>query len=421
MMHRILPIFLIAAMLASPLAAQLALPQVQLPDPGGVVGDVTDKVGNTLEGVDATVPREAARLLELRQRTIRKLLRQNRDFIEADARGDLARRGELLVDGATAAQTATLEEAGFNVLSSEEIEGLDFIVTRLAVPDRLPLAKAERLARELAPEAEISADNLHYQSGAVAGTVVAPMALQSASIGTEVGVIDSAPGASISTIATKGFAKGAPKAANHGSAVASLLKSAGVARMRVADVYGSDAAGGNALAIAKALGWLVSSGSKVITISLVGPKNRVVQKAVAAAQKKGVVIVAAVGNDGPAAPPAYPASYNGVIAITGVDRRNRALIEAGRALNLDYAAPGADVYALDARGKRVKWRGTSFAAPLAAARLAAALSRGSSWRTTLDAEARDLGKKGPDITYGRGLLCGSCARKNELTREKNPQ
>ncbi len=43
------------------------------------------------------------------------------------------------------------------------------------------------------------------------------------------------------------------------------------------------------------------------------------------------MIVAAVGNDGPSARPAYPASYPGVLAVTGVDGRNRALIEAGRA------------------------------------------------------------------------------------------
>lgn len=409
-MRRILPTFLAAALLASPLGAQLALPApVQVPDAGRVVGTL----GQTLDGLDAAVEERALDLLRLRERAFDRLLRQNRDLIERDAEGNLARKGELLLDGAAPDELGALSAAGFRVLSTEAIEGLNLTVTRIAVPERLTLAKAEVLARELAPGAEISADTLHYQSGAIVpvGAALAPVAMQARPIATEVGVIDGGAGPGVKVVASKGFASGAPAASNHASAVASLLAGAGVTRVRIADVYGTDRAGGNALAIARALGWLVASGSKVVTVSLVGPKNAVVERAVRAAQGKGVVVVAAVGNDGPAAPPAYPASYPGVVAITGVDGRNRALIEAGRALNLDYAAPGAEVYALDARGKRVKWRGTSFAAPLAAARLAAALERGGSWRTRLDAEARDLGRKGPDTIYGRGLLCGTCARK----------
>ena len=86
-----------------------------------------------------------------------------------------------------------------------------------------------------------------------------------------------------------------------------------------------------------------------MTISLVGPRNPVLERGIAAAQGKGVVVVAAVGNDGPAAPPAYPASYKGVVAVTAVDKRDRALIEAGRALHLEYAAPGADFRASNAQ------------------------------------------------------------------------
>ena len=118
--------------------------------------------------------------------------------------------------------------------------------------------------------------------------------------------------------------------------------------------------------------------------------------------------LAAVGNGGPAAPPAYPASYPGVLAVTGVDGRNRALIEAGRALHLDYAAPGADMTAINAAGKRVKVRGTSYAAPLVAARAAAAMAARADIVRTLDAEARDLGARGPDSSFGRGLVCGAC-------------
>lgn len=174
--------------------------------------------------------------------------------------------------------------------------------------------------------------------------------------------------------------------------------------------YGADPAGGSALALARGLGWLVGQGARVVSISLVGPASPVVARAVAAAQKRGVVIVAAVSNDGPAAPPSFPASYPGVLAVTAVDGRNRALLEAGRALHLDYAAPGAEMLAADARGRRVKVRGTSYAAPLVAARAAAAWGGPGELVTALDREARDLGAPGSDRTFGRGLLCGGCRR-----------
>jgi hypothetical protein len=98
------------------------------------------------------------------------------------------------------------------------------------------------------------------------------------------------------------------------------------------------------------------------------------------------------------------------LAVTGVDVRGRALIEAGRAAHLDYAAPAAGIFARNRTGKWSRVRGTSYAVPLVAARVAAALDRGANWRETLDREAVDLGARGPDVWFGRGLLCRSCAR-----------
>ena len=402
------PTFLISAILsvlAAPLAAQLGLPRASMPDVRGVLEAVTDP----LEDATAETRRTTERLAQQRLRTIDRLVRRNEGVIERDARGEPARRGELLVTGADAAALRILAENGFTVLSREEIEGLGFTVLRVGVPADSDLAEAEMLLTTLLPDAETSADNLHFQSGA-STKVSVPAASSSANLdnAAPVGMIDGAPGAGMKVTSTRGFAKGAPYPSNHGSAVASLLDHAGARDIRVADVYGKDKAGGNALAIAKALGWLTASGSKVVTISLVGPRNPVLERAIVAARRKGVVVVAAVGNDGPAAPPAYPASYDGVIAVTAVDGKRRALIEAGRALHLDYAAPGADIYGRNAKGKRITLRGTSFATPLVAARAAHAIGAGKDWRDALDEEAVDLGRKGPDGTFGRGLVCGSC-------------
>lgn len=415
-MRKLVPAILALMALAYPAAAQLQVPASgpSVPPIGGVLRDVTGQVGGVLSQTETALEREARILLRVRNQTLSNLLRRNRDVIERDAQGELARRGELIAIGLNEPFRFALIEAGFTSIGIEQIEGLGFSVARLRVPEGMALSEAQILAERVAPGNEFSPDNLHFQSGIETdpGVNRAASIQASASIGIEVGVIDGAPGASVRVLGEKGFAEGAPKPSDHGSAVVSLLSGAGVSRIRVADVYGADPAGGNALALARALGWLTASGCKVVSISLVGPRNALVQRAVGAAQARGVVIVAAVGNDGPAAPPAYPASYENVVAVTGVDRNNRALIEAGRALHLDYSAPGDRVYATDIRGRIKRWRGMSFATPLVAARIAAALQRGTNWRARTDAEALDLGARGPDATYGRGLLCGECAKRN---------
>lgn len=410
------PIFAVlalAGLLSSPLSAQLQLPG--LPPVGRVLGDVTETLDTTITSTDRIVAREALRLLKVREQAFDALLRRHGDVIERDAAGDLARRGELLAIEPTAAQVSALEQVGFKVLAHEDIAELQLPVVRFAVPQGQTLAQAQQRAAVIVPGLELSADHLHFTAGepvAMSPTAIVPLTLAAQTGGgPAVGVIDGAAGSSLAIAATRGFARGAPVPSDHGSAVASLLLTHGVRQVWVADVYGSDPAGGNALAIAKAIGWLTANGCRIVNVSLVGPRNPVMARAIASARKRGVIVLAAVGNDGPAAPPAYPASYAGVLAITGTDRKGRALIEAGRAAHLDYAAPGAEVVASDARGRRKTWRGTSFATPLAAARLAAALGRSPDWRASLDREARDLGKKGPDDTYGRGLLCERCARK----------
>jgi hypothetical protein len=332
--------------------------------------------------------------------------------VEPDANGDPAVRGELLLVDPDSALLAAAHTAGFAEAGRDTLGSLGMSVVRLALPRGMTVADAQRQLLQVAPNAELAADNLHFQSGGAALLATAASAAAvTPAIATPVGVIDGAPGKGQSVGALRGFARGAPAASNHGSAVVSLLQSAGVRHVLVADVYGTDPAGGSALAIVRGLDWLVGAGAKVVSISLVGPRNAVLEKAIAAVRRKGVVIAAAVGNDGPAAPSAYPASYPGVIAVTGVDGRQRPLIEAGRALHLDYAAPAADIRGRNKAGQWTGLRGTSYAVPLVVARAAAALDRSASWRAALDREALDLGPKGFDERFGRGVLCRGCGRR----------
>lgn len=384
---------------ASPAAAQLGLPGVGLPS-----APVGQAVGTVTRAVEPVIADAARTLAAVRETRLDRLVRANPKLLELTRDGYPARRGEVLLFAPNSIALHGLRSRGFRMLGKEAIEGLDVAVIRMELPPGVRMRDAATVIERVAPGLEWTPDHVYEQAGRAGSG--RPTVTSTPPIATRVGVIDGAPGNGTAVAATKGFAAGAPVASNHGSAIVALLKRAGVRTIAVADVYGTDPAGGNALAIARGLGWLVAGGAKVVTISLVGPDNALLARAITAARAKGVVVVAAVGNDGPAAPPAYPASYPGVVAVTAVDGRNRALIEAGRALHLDYAAPGADLSGPDARGRTVKLRGTSFAAPLAAARIAAA--DGVNWQTEIDKEARDLGKKGPDNVYGRGLLCEKC-------------
>lgn len=404
--HLVVLLLLIGSAGAAPAAAQLGLPPL-----GGAAGDVLGRVNRSLEPLTETVDGITAstrQLADARVDRLASLLRRNRDRIEIDARGELARKGELLLLDPSPAQLAVAEGAGFTLIERANFEELGMTVARLGFPRQMSLARAEKELARLLPDAEIGADNLHLPAGPAGVAAGAAASGAPATVATKIGLVDGAPGSAVPVENLRGFAKGAPRPSNHGSAIASLLRAAGARRILAADVYGADPAGGNALAISRGIDWLIGQNVRIISISLTGPSNPVLARAVAAARARGVYFVAAVGNDGPAAPPAYPASYPGVIAVTAVDGRNRALIEAGRALHLDYAAPGADIFATNAAGKRRRVRGTSFAVPFVAVRAAAALSDTTPLGATLDREAEDLGPKGPDGTYGRGLLCGLC-------------
>nr|MBA4769293.1 S8 family serine peptidase [Sphingobium sp.] len=388
---------------AAPSAAQLGIPNV-----GSVVGQARERVGRLAPIDTVAAPlRSVTDMARDRLSRVQGFLRANRAVAEPDDRGEPARKGVILMLGGDAQAADKLRALGFASRRAETFGNLDLSAVELMVPDGMRLSDALPLLRQQVPDATFTADQLHFPAGNAAKPPPAAQGRGAADIRTAVGVIDGGVGPAVPTKASRGFATGAPTASNHGTAIASLLRHAGVQSIISADVYGRDPAGGSALAIVRALDWMQGQRVPVVSISLTGPGNPLLARAVAACVAKGMVITAAVGNDGPGAPPVFPASYPSVLAVTGVDGRNRVLIEAGRATHLDYAAPGADMKAMDARGRWVSVRGTSYAAPLVAARAAAMKDSGRPL-SALDGEARDLGAKGADPAYGRGLLCGDC-------------
>jgi hypothetical protein len=368
-------------------------------------------LGPATEGLDAPS------LLDLRRRRLRALIEANHSQLEADRAGAPVRRGEVIAMDVTPADLARAEAAGFRRLRQDTLADLGLSVTVLAPPRGKSAAEGLKMIRELDPGGAIELNHVFEPAGAGLNAYAEGVAAagRGASAGATIGMVDGGvaahPCLASASIEQRGFTPGGPKPTGHGTAIASLLVGSdgtfeGAARghpLLVADVYGGQAAAGSAEAIVDAFGWLAQRRVEVVTISLVGPANSLLQRGVEALRARGILVVAAVGNDGPAAPPLYPASYPGVVAVTAVDARDRALLEAGHALHLDFAAPGADMAAAaPGRGFSVV-RGTSFAAPLVAARLALAGGDAGHALAAVDAEA--VAGHGQ---VGRGVVCDSC-------------
>lgn len=409
----------VALAMATPAAGQilpgggsLPLPSIGLPDLRRT--DLPDATAVTRRAEDLVGPA----LQQARSLRIEALLRDHPQFVEADDQGAPVVRGQVLALAPSADGLARLQAAGFAVEDRPGLDGLDVGLVVLRPPAGLSARSAVRRAREIDPQGRYDFNHLYLEAGEPASE---PPAVRAAG-GVRVGLIDGGvdprhPALKSVRIEQRGFAPGGVRPRAHGLAVAALLAgkqdrftgAAPGADLYVADVYGATPAGGSAAAIAQALGWMAKARIGVVNVSLVGPSNLALEAAVRTLVARGHLIVAAVGNDGPAAPPLFPAAYPGVIAVTAVDGRRRLLPEAGRPPRIDFAAPGADMAAPATGGGFVGVRGTSFAAPIVAGALArdlptpdpAAAARAT---TRLARAAEDLGPKGPDRLYGNGLV-----------------
>lgn len=116
------------------------------------------------------------------------------------------------------------------------------------------------------------------------------------------------------------------------------------------------------LAIIKGLDWAVLNGARVINMSFAGPEDPLLGAAIASAAKRGVTIVAAAGNNGPEAPPAYPGAFPGVIAVTATDDHGALYRDANRGAYISVAAPGVDIVGAAPQGAYEISSGTSMAA-----------------------------------------------------------
>jgi subtilisin family serine protease len=121
-----------------------------------------------------------------------------------------------------------------------------------------------------------------------------------------------------------------------------------------------------------------------------------------------MAIVAAAGNGGPKAKPAYPAAHPKVLAVTAIDQRLAPYRHANHGTYIDFAAPGVRLWTAAHGGGELQ-SGTSFAAPFITSAVALEIAAGASTdpetlRQLLRKATQDLGAPGRDSVFGWGLV-----------------
>ncbi|MDX1517835.1 MAG: S8 family serine peptidase [Woeseiaceae bacterium] len=323
-----------------------------------------------------------------------------------------------------------LQRSGAQIISERTMGALGKTLVTLRRPDGVALPDALRQLRSSFPDSAIDYNHLYRldQSGELPGTRheeidIARQGPASGAAGPRplrVGVIDSAVLArhpalqSVRVVENDFVTSEHARPLTHGTAVASLIvKSAG----EPVEIYSASVffqvpghmPGASTEGLVAALDWLVAEDVDVINMSLSGPSNELLQVAVDTTAERGKVVVAAVGNNGPAGEPLYPGAYDSVIGVTAVDREHRIFRNANRGEHVDYAAVGVNVKVADSTtGSFTIASGTSMAAPHVAVVVAKTLrdsgAEPGALRSWLIASAKDLGRKGFDPVYGHGLI-----------------
>jgi hypothetical protein len=211
---------------------------------------------------------------------------------------------------------------------------------------------------------------------------------------------------------------GQPLPDKHGTGMASaiaaharLLGVAPAAQILAVRAFDASIAGAQSttVRILDGLQWTATSGARVVNMSFTGPADRKMHEMLAAAHQKGMVLVAAVGNNGPQAPEAFPAAYPEVIAVTATDIDDKLFDGANRGRYVSVAAPGVDIFVAAPNGGYDFTTGTSVATAHVSGLAALLLERDPTLapdavQAILMRTAKDLGPAGRDDQYGAGLV-----------------
>jgi subtilisin family serine protease len=191
---------------------------------------------------------------------------------------------------------------------------------------------------------------------------------------------------------------------NNKRGVAGLFWSSKILPIKVLDKSGE----GDDFDLVEGIIYAVDQGARVIVQSLgvnfYGPH---MEEAVRYAERNGVVVIAATGNDGDRIK--YPAAYPSVIAVGAVNKNNEYTFYSNFGPEIDVVAPGDGIFTTFLGGEYDYNSGTSMAAPQVAALAAMILSlhpeyRPSDVRNIIRYTSKDIDKPGWDVQTGYGVI-----------------
>lgn len=167
---------------------------------------------------------------------------------------------------------------------------------------------------------------------------------------------------------------------------------------------------GDLESILKGIDWSIEHGVNVINMSLgTSTDSQILHDAVDKAYQKGILLVAASGNDGNGHPVDYPAAYSSVIAVSATDEENGIAGFSNTGAEVEFSAPGTSIISTYLHQQFAAGSGTSQATPHVTGMLALFKQlypneTSAGLRQQLQQNVNDLGDAGRDQLFGYGLI-----------------
>lgn len=166
---------------------------------------------------------------------------------------------------------------------------------------------------------------------------------------------------------------------------------------------------GSTFSIVKGLDWAVAHRARIINMSFAGPSDPALARVIAAAHDRGLILIAAAGNQGPKSSALYPAADPHVIAVTATDANDQLFAMASGGSHVAIAAPGVDILVPVPGNRYVMSSGTSFASAYVSGVAALLAERRpditpDAVKNVLMSTAHHLGSTPRDDQFGAGLM-----------------